>query len=120
MKTMPKVGDRVWVWSVGHSNTKVKGTVTTIDCDGIEGAVRFRLDAPLSGYWLFHYSQINRIVKKPRKCEECAKPKELFYVGHEDDITAHCSLIYNHKHLIDPSWKNISTLALISTEEVKK
>lgn len=120
MKTMPKVYDRVWVWSIAESNTKIKGTVTDVNYDGVYGATRFSLDAPRSGHWLFHYSQLNRLVKKPRKCEECAKPKQLFYVYHEDPIDSYEAITGYSSPKNGCRSTHVSTLALISTEEVKK
>ena len=119
MKTMPKVGDRVWFWDT--YSKRQHATVTAVDFDGFKDAVQMKRD---DGYnYVCHYSQINgRIVKKPRKCEECAKPKQLFYVGHNNESLGKSSLgeIKGDRTRASIKWPYISTLALISTEEVKK
>lgn len=113
MKTKPSVGDRVYFYSL--EGTRICFTVLSLTGDFVE------TDCKYPHLKIMNYRCISgRLVKKPRKCEECAKPKKLLYIGHDGDINNHTSLHYPTKKVLSPHWKYISTLALISTEEVKE
>lgn len=117
MKTKPSVGDRVWYWS--YIGTKIRGTVKQVGQTSNKDLIIIQTDK--NGETVTHYKQLGgHVRKKPRKCGECAKPKQLFYIGHDGDINNHTSLHYPSKKVLNPHWKYISTLALISTEEVNE
>lgn len=115
MKTKPSVGDRVYFYSL--EGTRICFTVLSLTGDFVE------TDCKYPHLKIMNYRCISgRLVKKPRKCEECAKPKKLFYIGH-DRLSFDGQECY--PRTLKPvasayEYDFISTLALISTEEVKK
>lgn len=113
MKTKPNVGDRVYFYSL--EGTRICFTVLSLTGDFVE------TDCKYPHLKIMNYRCISgRIVKKPRKCEECAKPKKLFQVYHDTESILGLT-VYGPNYYPPPTLYNyITTLAFISTEEVKK
>ena len=114
MKTMPKAGDKLFTRnSLGES---LHHTVESIDNYGMVQTTQ--------GFNCHYSAFMGFVIKKPRKCEECAKPKGLVYIGHTYPnfklVGTNIGTVCNSKEKVIKAWEYVSTLALVSTEEVEK